>query len=80
MIGAMQVMDLSSFDPNSLFETDLVIIGGGPAGLTIAAASNRRKSSPITCELGRASRSFEREVSIDDRASIRTGVVILLSL
>jgi choline dehydrogenase-like flavoprotein len=36
MIGAMQVMDLSSFDPNSLFETDLVIIGGGPAGLTIA--------------------------------------------
>jgi choline dehydrogenase-like flavoprotein len=32
----MQVTDLSSFDPNSLFETDLVIVGGGPAGLTIA--------------------------------------------
>src|SRR5579864_3469180 len=32
----MQIEDLSRFDPNSLFETDLVIVGGGPAGLTIA--------------------------------------------
>jgi choline dehydrogenase-like flavoprotein len=32
----MDIEDLSRFDPNSLFETDLVIVGGGPAGLTIA--------------------------------------------
>jgi choline dehydrogenase-like flavoprotein len=32
----MEIEDLSSFDRNSLFETDLVIVGGGPAGLTIA--------------------------------------------
>src|ERR1700693_3374650 len=32
----MEIEDLSSFDGNSLFETDLVIVGGGPAGLTIA--------------------------------------------
>jgi flavin-dependent dehydrogenase len=32
----MQVTDLGSLEPNSLFETDLVIVGGGPAGLTIA--------------------------------------------
>jgi len=32
----MDIEDLSSFDGNSLFETDLVIVGGGPAGLTIA--------------------------------------------
>ena len=32
----MDIEDLTRFDRNSLFETDLVIIGGGPAGLTIA--------------------------------------------
>jgi choline dehydrogenase-like flavoprotein len=32
----MDIEDLSSFDGNSVFETDLVIVGGGPAGLTIA--------------------------------------------
>jgi choline dehydrogenase-like flavoprotein len=32
----MDIEDLSSFDRDTLFETDLVIIGGGPAGLTIA--------------------------------------------
>jgi choline dehydrogenase-like flavoprotein len=32
----MNIEDLSTFAPGSLFETDLVIIGGGPAGLTVA--------------------------------------------
>ena len=32
----MDIEDLTRFDRNSLFETDLVIVGGGPAGLTIA--------------------------------------------
>ncbi len=32
----MNIEDLSKFAPGSLFETDLVIIGGGPAGLTVA--------------------------------------------
>lgn len=32
----MNIEDLTRFDPNSLFEADLVIVGGGPAGLTIA--------------------------------------------
>jgi choline dehydrogenase-like flavoprotein len=32
----MKIEDLASFDANSVFEADLVIVGGGPAGLTIA--------------------------------------------
>lgn len=32
----MDIENLSNFSPGSRFETDLVIIGGGPAGLTIA--------------------------------------------
>ena len=32
----MDIEDLTRFDRNSLFEADLVIVGGGPAGLTIA--------------------------------------------
>ncbi len=32
----MKVENLSTFEAGSLFETDLVIVGGGPAGLTIA--------------------------------------------
>lgn len=32
----MEIIDLSAFDPGSVFEADVVIIGGGPAGLTIA--------------------------------------------
>jgi choline dehydrogenase-like flavoprotein len=32
----MQIEDLATFPANSVFEADLAIIGGGPAGLTIA--------------------------------------------
>jgi choline dehydrogenase-like flavoprotein len=32
----MEIADLAGFDAGTHFETDLVIIGGGPAGLTIA--------------------------------------------
>src|ERR1700730_2514583 len=32
----MEIADLSTFEADSLFETDLAIVGGGPAGLTIA--------------------------------------------
>jgi choline dehydrogenase-like flavoprotein len=32
----MQIEDLATFDPATLFDADLAIIGGGPAGLTIA--------------------------------------------
>ncbi len=32
----MEIADLATFDPGMLFEADLVIVGGGPAGLTIA--------------------------------------------
>lgn len=32
----MDVENLATFEPASLFETDVVIVGGGPAGLTVA--------------------------------------------
>jgi choline dehydrogenase-like flavoprotein len=32
----MKIEDLATFDPASVFEADLAIVGGGPAGLTIA--------------------------------------------
>jgi choline dehydrogenase-like flavoprotein len=32
----MDIENLSNFNPDSKFETDLAIIGGGPAGLTVA--------------------------------------------
>jgi choline dehydrogenase-like flavoprotein len=32
----MEISNLATFDPGALFEADLVIVGGGPAGLTIA--------------------------------------------
>ena len=32
----MHVENLDSFDPGTAFETDLVIVGGGPTGLTLA--------------------------------------------
>ena len=32
----MDIADLAGFDAGSCFETDLVVIGGGPAGLTVA--------------------------------------------
>ena len=32
----MEIENLSNFNPGSVFETDLVIVGGGPAGLTVA--------------------------------------------
>jgi choline dehydrogenase-like flavoprotein len=32
----MEIADLASFDANSFFDADLAIVGGGPAGLTIA--------------------------------------------
>jgi choline dehydrogenase-like flavoprotein len=33
---SMNIEDLSKFPPGSMFEADLVIVGGGPAGLTMA--------------------------------------------
>lgn len=32
----MEIADLATFEPETVFDTDLVILGGGPAGLTIA--------------------------------------------
>ncbi len=32
----MEIANLAEFDDGTQFETDLVIIGGGPAGLTVA--------------------------------------------
>jgi choline dehydrogenase-like flavoprotein len=32
----MEAADLATFDPSTLFEADLIVVGGGPAGLTIA--------------------------------------------
>jgi choline dehydrogenase-like flavoprotein len=32
----MDIEDLSNFTPGSVFQADLVIVGGGPAGLTVA--------------------------------------------
>jgi choline dehydrogenase-like flavoprotein len=48
----MDIEDLSSFDRDSLFETDLVIIGGGPAGLTIAREFFRTSIRVLVLESG----------------------------
>ena len=32
----MEIIDLARVGANTAFDTDLVIVGGGPAGLTIA--------------------------------------------
>jgi choline dehydrogenase-like flavoprotein len=48
----MEVADLAAFEPGTLFETDLVIVGGGPAGLTIAREFANSSTRVIVLESG----------------------------
>lgn len=48
----MQVENLGSLQANSLIETDLVIIGGGPAGLTIAREFFQTSTRVLILESG----------------------------
>jgi hypothetical protein len=60
-LDKMDIEDLSRFDTSSLFKTDLVIVGGGRAGLT--SPSNRRRSNGREGNLGIAVR---RQCAIRD--------------
>jgi hypothetical protein len=46
ILGSMKIEDLASFESASLFEADLVIVGGGPARPTIAF---QRRGTPHNC-------------------------------
>lgn len=48
----MQIEDLASFPPDSVFDADLVIVGGGPAGLTIAREFFGTKVKVLVLECG----------------------------
>jgi choline dehydrogenase-like flavoprotein len=49
----MDIADLATFDSNTVFETDLVIVGGGPAGLTIAREFIGTSTRVLVLESGR---------------------------
>jgi choline dehydrogenase-like flavoprotein len=53
----MQVEDLSSLGPHVTLDTDLVIIGGGPAGLTIAREFFGTSTRVLILESGRLEES-----------------------
>jgi choline dehydrogenase-like flavoprotein len=48
----MEIADLATFDAGKLFETDLVIVGGGPAGLTIAREFLNTSTRVLVLESG----------------------------
>lgn len=49
----MQVKDLGSLDADARLDTDLVIVGGGPAGLTIAREFFGTSTRVLILESGR---------------------------
>jgi flavin-dependent dehydrogenase len=48
----VEISNLDSFDEGALFEADVVIIGGGPAGLTIAREFFGKSTQVLVLESG----------------------------
>src|SRR6266550_3110308 len=49
----MEIVNLAALSADSIFETDLAIIGGGPAGLTIAREFFGTSTRVLILESGR---------------------------
>ena len=79
----MQVEDLSSLDANTTLDTDIVIIGGGPAGLTIAREFFGTSTRVLILESGQLEGHLEKYAPYGLMTGIRVrsaGIVRSLAL